>query len=75
MQSDLDKFTVFYKTQHSNKRLDYDHSLGTVQMHAEFKAGNKDLSVSLYQAIILLMFNDQDEVSYTEIKDVTQLGL
>ena len=74
MQEDLTRFATFHRSNHPNHRLDFDHSLGTVQLHAVFAAGPKELTVSLYQAVILLLFNDQDEISFAEIKETTRLG-
>ena len=74
MQADLSKFTVFYKANHSGRKLDYDHSYGTAVVKAYFDAGSKDLSVSLYQAVVLLLFNDADSLTYEEIKGLTGMG-
>lgn len=74
MQDVLSNYVTFYKKKHENRKLDFDHSLGTAQVHAQFKAGSKELTLSLYQAVILLMFNDQDVLSYAEIKENTGLS-
>ncbi|KLO17574.1 Cullin-domain-containing protein [Schizopora paradoxa] len=74
MQDVLSNYVNFYKGKHENRKLDFDHSLGTAQMHAQFKAGSKELTLSLYQAVILLMFNDQNVLSYNEIKENTGLN-
>ncbi len=74
MQDVLSNYMTFYKQKHDNRKLDFDHSLGTAQVHAQFKAGPKELTLSLYQAVIVLMFNDQDELSYAEIKENTGLS-
>ncbi|KAI0735750.1 Cullin-domain-containing protein [Earliella scabrosa] len=73
MQKDLDAFLAYYKSKYKGRKLDWDHALGTVTMKARFTSGEKELSVSLHQAVILLLFNDNDELSYTEIKDQTRL--
>ena len=75
MQKDLDAFLAYYKSKYKGRKLDWDHALGTVTMKARFTSGEKELSVSLHQAVILLLFNDNDELSYTEIKDQTRLGM
>ena len=74
MQDELQKFATFYKNKHQGRKLDFDHSLGTVQMRARFKGGDKELSVSLYQAVILLLFNDQTEIGFNDIKTNTNMG-
>ena len=47
MQSELDAFVTFYKSKHQGRKLDWDHSLGTATLKARFKAGSKELTVSL----------------------------
>lgn len=74
MQDVLSNYVTFYKKKHENRKLDFDHALGTAQVHGQFKAGSKELTLSLYQAIILLMFNDEDVLSYAEIKENTGLS-
>ena len=74
MQGDLTKFTTFYKNAHQGHKLDFDHSLGTVQLWARFDRGKKELSVSLYQTAVLLLFNTSDELSYEDIKQSTRMG-
>lgn len=36
--------------------------------------GEKELSVSLYQAIIFLLFNDTEEIAFGELKTLTRMG-
>ena len=74
MQQELDIYVDFYKKAHQGHKLDFDHSLGTMQLKARFNPGEKELSVSLYQGVILLLFNDQDEIGFKEIKRATEMG-
>ncbi|EAU93657.2 Cullin-4B [Coprinopsis cinerea okayama7 len=73
MQDQLIKFTEYYKDQHQGRTLHWDPALGTVSLRASFKAGVKELSVSLYQAIILLLFNDQDDIPFKDIAEQTRI--
>nr|VWP01822.1 Glutamyl-tRNA synthetase (EC [Ganoderma boninense] len=73
MQDDLSTFTQYYKAKHQGRTLDWDHALGTAVLRARFKAGEKELSVSLYQAVILLLFNEGEEFTYADIKEQTNL--
>ncbi|OSD05750.1 Cullin-domain-containing protein [Trametes coccinea BRFM310] len=73
MQEDLVDYTEFYKKKHQGRKLDWDHALGTATLKARFSAGEKELSVSLYQAVILLLFNDETTISYADIKEQTRL--
>ncbi|CDO70959.1 hypothetical protein BN946_scf184829.g68 [Trametes cinnabarina] len=74
MQQDLADYTEFYKKKHQGRKLDWDHALGTATLKARFNAGEKELSVSLYQAVILLLFNEETTISYADIKEQTRLG-
>ncbi|KAI8983312.1 Cullin-domain-containing protein [Trametes punicea] len=73
MQEDLADYAEFYKKKHQGRKLDWDHALGTATLKARFKAGEKELSVSLYQAVILLLFNEEATISYADIKEQTRL--
>src|ERR1700722_2944720 len=73
MQDELTSYTEFYKKKHQGHKLYWDHTLGTATLKAQFSAGPKDLSVSLYQAIVLLLFNNVDELSYNEILEQTHM--
>lgn len=74
MQDQLTAYSEFYKTRHKGHKLNWDHALGTATLKARFNAGQKELSVSLYQAVILLLFNNVTELSYTDIMDHTRMG-
>ncbi|KAH7884113.1 Cullin-4B [Phlebopus sp. FC_14] len=73
MLSDLNSFSIFYKNKHQGHKLDWDHSLGTATLKAKFSAGPKDLTVSLYQAVVLLLFNDESEIGYKQILEATRM--
>jgi hypothetical protein len=47
--------------------------MSTAMLRASFPKGAKELSVSLLQALVLLLFNDADELSYEAIKE--ELGV
>jgi len=64
-------FETHYKAKHSGRKLSWKHSLAHCQLRARFPRGNKELVVSGFQAIVLLLFNDMPadkHLSYTEIK-------
>ncbi|KAG0701950.1 Cullin family-domain-containing protein [Suillus ampliporus] len=73
MQVDLKNYTTFYKVKHQGHKLDWDHSLGTATVKARFAAGPKDLTVSLYQAVVLLLFNEETEIGYRQILEATRM--
>ena len=70
----LEVFKAFYVSKHSGRRLMWQHSLGTCVLRANFPSGKKELSVSLFQAVVLLLFNDMDALSYVEIMQATNIG-
>ncbi|EIN13362.1 Cullin-4B [Punctularia strigosozonata HHB-11173 SS5] len=73
MQESLEGYLTFYKNKHKNQKLDFDHALGTATMTARFDKGKKELTLTLYQAIVLLLFNDETELSYERIRDSTAM--
>ena len=74
MLSPLERFSAFYTLKHKQRKLDWFHSLGTVTLTGRFPAGGKELSVSLYQAVILLLFNETDKLGFGDIKQQTNMG-
>jgi cullin-4 len=74
MQTDLTDFGEFYKTKHQGRKLEWDHALGTATLKARFNAGQKELSVSLYQAVVLILFNETVELPFTDILAQTNMG-
>ena len=74
MLEQLSSFTEFYKKKHGNRVLSWDHALGNASVVGYFKGGKKELLVSLYQAIVLLQFNENTGgIGYTEIKTATRM--
>ena len=74
MQDQLARFIAFYKTQHASRKLDWNHALGTAVMKARFKTGTKEISVSLYQAIVLNQFNERTEIPFKALAQETLIG-
>lgn len=73
MDKALAAFSAFYKSKHKNHKLEWLHNLGTVILLTNFTSGEKELSVSLYQAVVLLLFKDEDKLGYKDI--LTRSGL
>ncbi|KAF9258067.1 Cullin-domain-containing protein, partial [Marasmius fiardii PR-910] len=61
----------FYQKRHPKRKLTWDHSLGTMDVRERFKAAPKELSVSMFQGLVLLLFNESTELGYAEIKEAT----
>lgn len=74
MQFALDDYTTFYRERHANRRLTWAHYLGTATLTARFPLGKKELSVSLYQATVLLLFSERDVWTVEEIEEQTLLN-
>lgn len=70
-----EQFARFYETRNQGRKLYWAHSLGTTSLTAHFaKAGEKELLVSTFQTIILLLFNGLPpgaKLSYLEIQQQT----
>lgn len=67
----MSDFETHYKQKHSGRKLTWKHSLAHCQLRSSFPRGNKELVVSGFQAIILLLFNEipaDRHLSYTEIR-------
>ncbi|SJX65621.1 related to cullin 4A [Sporisorium reilianum f. sp. reilianum] len=72
-----ERFEAFYQKRNSGRRLHWQHSLGTLSITTQFgKAGVKELHVSTFQAIVLMLFNTLEpgqKLGYVDIR--TQTGL
>jgi cullin 4 len=66
-------FTKFYLAKHSGRKLQWQPTLGHCVLKARFDQGPKDLQVSLFQSLVLLLFNDCDEMSLEEIFQATNI--
>jgi len=73
----IEAFKSFYDQRTSHRRLRWVHSLGSATVLGSFVPGGKpkkhDLMVSSYQACILLIFNDQDTFSFSEMQQLLNL--
>ena len=71
-------FEEHYKMKHSGRKLTWKHALAHCQLKAAFPKGNKEIVVSSFQAIVLLLFNEKlpnERVAYADIQAATNLGL
>ncbi|XP_043101914.1 cullin-4A isoform X2 [Puntigrus tetrazona] len=64
-------FKLFYLGKHSGRKLQWQATLGHAVLKTEFKEGKKELQVSLFQTLVLLMFNETDECSVEDIRSAT----
>lgn len=71
-------FENYYHSKHSGRKLTWKHPLAHCQLKVHFSKGNKEIVVSSFQAVVLLLFNDYSpnhEVPYAEIQAVTNLRM
>ncbi|GAB1292996.1 Cullin-4A [Apodemus speciosus] len=64
-------FKTFYLGKHSGRKLQWQTTLGHAVLKADFKEGKKEFQVSLFQTLVLLMFNEGDGFSFEEIRMAT----
>ncbi|KAH1195571.1 Cullin-1 [Glycine max] len=69
----LEVFKGFYETRTKHRKLTWIYSLGTCHVTGKFDTKNIELIVPTYPAAALLLFNNADRLSYSEI--LTQLNL
>ncbi|KAI0120405.1 Cullin-domain-containing protein [Hypoxylon sp. NC0597] len=77
IQTDIDRFTLFYKNKHEGRKLTWLWQLCKGELKTGYCKSSKTpftFQVSVYQMAILLMFNTQDVHSYDDIASVTQLS-
>jgi len=67
-----DVFKQFYVTNHNGRRLIWQGSLGHCVVKASFPMGRKELSMSLYQTAVLMLFNQHDSLTYKEIESAVK---
>ncbi|KAJ5909104.1 hypothetical protein N7495_001786 [Penicillium taxi] len=75
--SSISDFEKFYHSKHTGRKLIWKHQLAHCQLRAQFPTGKKELMVSSFQAIVLLLFNDVSHgvrLSYTQIQESTGLS-
>ncbi|XP_056646921.1 cullin-4B [Diorhabda sublineata] len=68
-----DIFKDFYLSKHSGRKLQWQPTLGHCVLRATFKTGPKELVVSLFQTLVILLFNKYDEVTFEYIKAATNI--
>mmetsp|Transcript_22578 Transcript_22578/g.27227 ORF Transcript_22578/g.27227 Transcript_22578/m.27227 type:complete len:742 (+) Transcript_22578:315-2540(+) len=66
-------FREFFLSKHSGRRLHWQNSLGHCTLRARFANDTKELNVSLFQTVILMLFNSTDTLSFTDIRDATRI--
>jgi cullin 4 len=72
----IERFDKYYKQKHTGRRLTWKHALAHSVVKANFPKGTKELSLSGFQAIVLVLFNDigsDGNISYEDLQSATGL--
>jgi len=64
-------FNSYYTNKHNGRRLQWHPYLGHCSLTANFPLGKKELVVSLLQAIVLVLFNEDDHLPYPSLLAAT----
>eukprot|EP00238_Polyblepharides_amylifera_P008063 CAMPEP_0196582338 /NCGR_PEP_ID=MMETSP1081-20130531/38666_1 /TAXON_ID=36882 /ORGANISM="Pyramimonas amylifera, Strain CCMP720" /LENGTH=239 /DNA_ID=CAMNT_0041902877 /DNA_START=200 /DNA_END=919 /DNA_ORIENTATION=- len=64
-------FREFYLSKHSGRRLHWQNSLAHCVLKVNFPKGTKELVVSLFQTVVLMLFQDQDQLSFKDIEEAS----
>ncbi|KAF2425729.1 Cullin-domain-containing protein [Tothia fuscella] len=76
VKKEIERFENHYQMKHSGRKLDWKHALAHCQLKANFPKGKKEVVVSSFQAIVLLLFNrvkEDEKVLYDTLKAETGL--
>ncbi|KAM0055886.1 putative cullin protein, neddylation [Helianthus debilis subsp. tardiflorus] len=69
-----DKFRSYFLGTHSGRRLSWQTNMGTADIKANFGTGQKhELTVSTYQMCVLMLFNNNDQLTYKELEQATEI--
>lgn len=68
LQYEVD-FNRFYTSKHGGRKLQWQRNLGNFVLKATFNSGVKELQVSFFQGLVLLLFNSTNELSLSEIRN------
>eukprot|EP01104_Vermistella_antarctica_P009983 TRINITY_DN2631_c0_g1_i2.p1 TRINITY_DN2631_c0_g1~~TRINITY_DN2631_c0_g1_i2.p1 ORF type:complete len:553 (+),score=165.07 TRINITY_DN2631_c0_g1_i2:809-2467(+) len=67
-------FKLFYLKRYSGRKIFWQNALGSCVLKVRFKQGPKELIVSIFQAVVLLMFEDKSaKLSFAAIKEATAI--
>ncbi|KAG2227353.1 hypothetical protein INT45_004308 [Circinella minor] len=69
------KYQEFYNAKYSGRRLTWQNSLGLCDVTANYPLGSQELTLTLIQTVVLLLFNNESKLSlsFGEILQATNL--
>lgn len=65
-------FEKFYTSKHNGRKLQWQPNLGQCTLVAYLQERH-ELLVSVFQALVLLLFNDRDEYTFREVAELTKI--
>jgi cullin 3 len=73
VQSVADQFHKYYLEKHSGRRLAWNYTKGTADIRSKFsfasgKPVTYEITVSTYQMVVLMAFNEHDSISYRLVR-------
>ena len=69
----IDAFTRFYSNRHTGRKLTFQSNMGTVEVKCASGKKPYELIVATYQALILLLFNEDEELTLERIEEASRL--
>lgn len=75
LQSSIDQFAAWYNVQHKNRQLSWRWQLATVTMVARFAGKRYEVGLSLFQAVVLMCFEEDDTLGFVAIQERTGIGM
>jgi len=78
VQDTISRYSKYYLEKHTGRKLSWQTSGGTAELKATFGTGpdklrRHELLVSTYQMCILLLFNDKDVLTLSQIRNETSI--
>lgn len=68
-----DRFKAYYDEKFQGRRLMWPYALHRCIVTARFPRARKELELSLYQTVVLLCFNDTDQLTVSQLAERTNL--
>lgn len=73
MVDGLELFKEFYETENKHRKLTWIYSLGHCVLKGNFDAKPITMQMSTMQAVVCLLFNDTEELGYSEVQERANL--
>jgi len=65
----VEVFKEFYETRTKHRKLTWIYTLGMCTLNGKFQARDIEMQVSTFQAAVLLLFNDEEKMTFTDMKE------